>query len=150
MNKFLITITSILALTACTPNAINEQKVDNTPSIQKPQEINKPNQTLTAKDIKHPQGKTATPSEIAECQKQGGTISPQGLLAHDFCVVEFADKGKVCTDGGDCQAGRCIAKVNSSIENSSQAKGVCPSNNVPFGCYGTVNKGQFGGFLCVD
>ncbi|UZA37063.1 hypothetical protein [Moraxella bovis] len=43
MNKFLITITSILALTACTPNTINGKKVDNTPNIQKPQEINKPN-----------------------------------------------------------------------------------------------------------
>lgn len=147
MNKFLITITSILALTACTPNAINGQKVNNTPNIQKPQEINKPNQTLTAKDIKHPQGKTATPSEIAECQRQGGKISPQGLRQFDFCVVEFTDKGKVCTDGSDCQAGRCITE---KFGNDGVAKSVCPSNNVPFGCYGTVNKGQFGGFLCVD
>lgn len=69
-------LTLFALLTACIQNTMNEQKVDNTPSIQKPQEINKPNQTLIAKDIKHPQSKTATPAEIAECEKQGGTISP--------------------------------------------------------------------------
>ncbi|QPT43721.1 hypothetical protein [Moraxella nonliquefaciens] len=36
------------------------------------------------------------------------------------------------------------------LMDGTLVKGVCPSNNVPFGCYGTVNKGQFGGFLCVD
>lgn len=144
-----VLLTLFALLTACTQNTMNEQKADNTPSIQKPQEINKPNQTLTAKDIKHPQGKTATPSEIAECQKQGGTISKQGLMAHDFCVVEFADKGKVCSDGDDCQAGRCVAEnVANNIEIGS-AKGVCPSNNIPFGCYAIVNNGNFD-FLCVD
>ncbi|UZA37062.1 hypothetical protein [Moraxella bovis] len=72
-------------------------------------------------------------------------------MAHDFCVVEFADKGKVCTDGSDCQAGRCIAEnVADDKDIGGSIKGVCPSNNVPFGCYGTVNKGKFGGFLCVD
>lgn len=75
----------------------------------------------------------------------------QGLAQHDFCVVQFADKGKVCTDGSDCQAGRCLADGSSfDDEVGTAVKGVCPANNIPFGCYGTVNKGKFGGFLCVD
>lgn len=149
-----------LALTACTPNAINGQKVDNAPSIQKTQEVNKTktpsqqsqNATLTAKDIKHPKGRDATPAEIAECQKQGGQISKQGLGRADFCVVEFADKGKVCTDGSDCQSGRCLSKGRSNDAQFTTKKhtGICASNNVPFGCYGTVNKGEFGAFMCVD
>lgn len=153
MNKFLITITSILTLTACTPNTNNGQKVDDTLNIQEPQEIHTPKQTqntaLTAKDIKHPQSENATPKEIAECQKQGGTISKQGLMAHDFCVAEFADKGKVCSDGDDCQAGRCVAENVADNIKIGSAKGVCPSNNIPFGCYAIVNNGNFD-FLCVD
>lgn len=140
--KFVLMTLGVLLITACVPNNLNnEQKF-----------LNKPiNQTSTAKMVKHPQDKDATPAEIAECQKQGGKISKQGLLRHDFCVVEFADKGKVCTDGSDCQAGRCIAD-NSSTDSDvgTPVKGICPSNNVPFGCYGTVNQGKFAGFLCVD
>ncbi|WP_338755708.1 hypothetical protein WDM69_03575 [Moraxella lincolnii] len=66
-------------------------------------------------------------------------------------MVEFTDKEKVCTDGSQCQAGRCVTDGQSfDDEVGTLVKGVCPSNNVPFGCYGTVNKGQFSGFLCVD
>lgn len=148
-----VLLTLFALLTACTQNTMNEQKVDNTPSIQEPQEIDIPkstqNTTLIARDIKHPQDENATPDEIAECQKQGGTISKQGLMAHDFCVVEFADKGKVCSDGDDCQAGRCVAENVADNKENGSAKGVCPSNNVPFGCYAIVNNGNFD-FLCVD
>lgn len=150
-----VLLTLFVLLTACTPNTNNGQKVDDTLNIQKPQEIHTPKQTqntaLTAKDIKHPKGETATPEEIAECQKQGGTISKEGLLGRDFCVVEFADKGKACSDGSDCQAERCIVEnVSAGQEMSDSIKGICPSDNVPFGCYGTVNSGQLSGFMCVD
>lgn len=152
MLKKFICFSWLGLLSACTQNhlAIDNLSTENQPvkPITQTQFSHKP---LTAKDIKHPQGENATPDEIAECQKQGGTISKQGLMAHDFCVVEFADKGKVCTDGSECQAGRCIAEiVADNTEISSSVKGVCPSNNIPFGCYGMVNKGKFGGFLCVD
>ncbi|WFF37827.1 hypothetical protein LU290_06020 [Moraxella nasibovis] len=140
--KKLFCVITVFTLTACTPNTINKQKVDNTPK----QTVGT---TLTANMVKHPAGKYATPAEIAECQKQGGQISKQGLLGYDFCVVEFADKGKVCTDGSDCQAGRCTASVDDYAKENTKATGVCPSNNVPFGCYGTVNKGEFSGVLCV-
>lgn len=73
------------------------------------------------------------------------------MLAHDFCVVEFADKGKVCSDGSECQAEQCIVENGAdNKEVSGSIKGICPSNNVPFGCYGTVNNGQLDGFMCVD
>lgn len=145
--KKLTVLSLAVLLSACTQNnVVGDIKPINTQSV---------NRSLTAKDIKHPQGKTATPAEIAKCQQQGGSISKQGLLGYDFCVVEFNDKGKVCTDGSDCQAGRCVADNRSfdrSFDNEMGAniKGICPSNNIPFGCYGTVNEGKFGGLLCVD
>lgn len=155
ITKISVFTLSILGLIACTPNT--EPRLDNT--LQIPKEIHTsqqtlmqtPSKTLTANMVKHPNNKNATPDEIAECQKQGGTISKQGLRQFDFCVVEFADKGKACTNGSDCQAGRCISNGNAmDKEAGSPIQGVCPSNNVPFGCYGTINKGNFGGFLCVD
>lgn len=154
MYKPLWCILLVAILSACTQNNLAKNSLvnNNLPSDMttttpiKTQSVNKP---LTAKDIIQPKNEVATLDEIAKCQQQGGNISKQGLLGRDFCVVEFADKDKVCTDGGDCQAGRCIAKQNAPIDNG-EATGVCPRNNVPFGCYGTVNQGKFGGFLCVD
>lgn len=165
MYKPLWCILSVAILSACTQNNLAKNSLANnslltnslpsepsdmiTTTPIKTQSVNQP---LRAKDIKQPQGKTATPSEIAQCQSQGGSISKQGLLGRDFCVVEFADKDKVCTDGSDCQAGRCIAKQNAPFDDEvgKAITGVCPSDNAPFGCYGTINQGKFGGFLCVD
>lgn len=160
MYKPLWCILLVAILSACTQNnlaknslAKNSLLTNSLPSdmTTPPIKSQSANQPLSAKYIKHPQGKTATPSEIAQCQSQGGSISKQGLLGRDFCVVEFADKDKVCTDGSDCQAGRCISQNASFDDEIGKAtKGTCPSNNIPFGCYGTVNDGKFGGFLCVD
>lgn len=161
MYKPLWCILLVAILSACTQNnlaknslAKNSLLTNSLPSdmtTTTPIKTQSVNQPLRAKDIKQPQGKTATPSEIAQCQSQGGSISKQGLLGRDFCVVEFADKDKVCTDGSDCQAGRCISQNTSFDDEIGKAiKGTCPSNNMPFGCYGTVNQGKFGGFLCVD
>lgn len=139
-SKKLLCVLAVFTCTACTYNNTTEQTVNHLPK-----------QTLTAHMVKQPQGENATPDEIAECQKLGGSISKQGMFAHDFCVIEFADKGKMCTDGSECQAGSCIAENNSSDDKiGTRTKGVCAANNIPFGCYGTVNKGKFAGFLCVD
>lgn len=79
MLKKILYFSLIGLLSACTQNQLT---MDNKTNNETPKPINQTllaNKPLTAKDIKHPQGKTATPSEIAKCQRQGGKISPQGL-----------------------------------------------------------------------
>lgn len=164
MYKPLWCILLVAILSACTQNNLAKNSLANnslltnslpsepsdmiTTTPIKTQSVNKP---LTAKDIIQPKNEVATLDEVAKCQQQGGNISKQGLLGRDFCVVEFADKDKVCTDGSDCQAGRCISQNTPFDDEIGKAiKGTCPSDNIPFGCYGTVNQGKFGGFLCVD
>lgn len=154
MYKPLWCVLLVAIISACTQNNLAipiENSLPSDMTTNKAIKAQLANKSSTAKGIKQPQGDMATSAEIDECQQQGGSMSKQGLLGRDFCVVQFGDKGKTCTDGGDCQAGRCVSE-NASFDNQNGAitKGVCPSNNVPFGCYGTVNQGKFGGFLCVD
>lgn len=156
MYKPLWCILLVAIVSACTQNnlAKNSLLTNSLPSdmtTTTPIKTQSVNQPLRAKDIKQPKNEVATLDEIAKCQSQGGNMSKQGLLGRDFCVVEFSDKGKICTDSSDCQSGRCLS--NNIAENDLTAKkvtGICAKNNVPFGCYGTVNDGKFGGFLCVD
>lgn len=69
MLKKILYFSLIGLLSACTQNHLT---MDNKTNNETPKPINQTllaNKPLTAKDIKHPQGKTATPSEIAKCQR---------------------------------------------------------------------------------
>jgi hypothetical protein len=87
--------------------------------------------------------------EIAQaCEEEGGELMQVGRMQTEQCVVPFADGGKVCRDGDDCQ-GNCYTET-AGVQPSGPVTGRCAANALPFGCLTPVEDGQAGPTLCVD
>lgn len=91
---------------------------------------------------------TAQTPDAAACRARGGELRPMGRMQSLQCVIPFADAGRRCTDGDQCE-GECLAEGGVS-EKPDQASGVCQANNSRFGCTTTIEDGRAGPTLCVD
>jgi len=92
---------------------------------------------------------TATPTQSAEqaCTARGGQLMRVGRMQTQQCVVPYADGGKVCRDGDDCE-GNCYAE--NAGPQTGPVTGRCAVNALPFGCRTPVEDGQAGPTLCID
>ena len=93
-----------------------------------------------------------TPADAAaSCAARGGKMLPQGRMQSLQCVVTYADGGKRCTDGDDCQSGACrIEDIAPAPRPGSDAVGQCQPTSSRFGCYTTVENGKAEATICVD
>jgi len=83
----------------------------------------------------------------AQCQAVGGTIRPVCMSGNPSCVVRYADAGRVCRDGDDCQ-GACRAE--SLDRTTGPVTGRCQETSDPCGCFANVEDGRVDAALCVD
>ncbi len=94
-----------------------------------------------------------TPADAAaDCAARGGKMLPQGRMQSLQCVVSYADAGKRCTDGDDCQ-GDCRIEESSTggfPAAGSSVAGRCQASSSRFGCYTTVEDGRAEATICVD
>jgi hypothetical protein len=86
----------------------------------------------------------------AECQARGGRMQPQGRMQTLQCVVSYADAGKRCTTGSDCQGDCRVEEVSTAPAAGAAATGQCQPTNSRFGCYTTVENGRAQATICVD
>jgi len=97
-----------------------------------------------------PELETSAPAaQTAEsvCAARGGALERVGRAQTLQCVIRFADAGKPCTDGSQCEAGRCHGPMEAPRENVT---GQCQATNTAFGCYTTLTNGRMGPAICVD
>jgi hypothetical protein len=95
-------------------------------------------------------GPGVDPAQVAQCNAKGGRLMQAGMLGNFMCVIRYADAGKACSGKSDCQ-GRCyVDRKQGMIEMNRPSKGVCAADNVPFGCFQTVENGLAQPALCVD
>lgn len=87
--------------------------------------------------------------EAAACMARGGTMQRVGRAQSLQCVVAYADAGKRCTDGDQCQ-GDCRVEDTPWPAAGAQAAGVCQADSRPFGCYAKIESGRAEAALCVD
>lgn len=95
---------------------------------------------------------TALPGQSADassCAARGGEIRRVGRAQIEQCVIRYADAGKSCTDGDQCQ-GDCRIEGNLGTPSGSAATGQCSASSSPFGCYTRVEDGKAEATLCVD
>lgn len=85
--------------------------------------------------------------QIALCSFQGGQLRSVGLKGSKMCVIKYSDAGKPCNGPLECLGNECIA---TNGQTDSMQKGVCKSDNNPFGCNSKVRAGIVGPAICVD
>lgn len=88
-------------------------------------------------------------ADAASCATRGGTMQQVGRMQSWQCVVRYADAGKRCTDGDQCQAD-CLIEGNSGVAPGAAVAGVCQATNNRFGCNTPVEDGKAGPTLCID
>ncbi|MBJ7447520.1 MAG: hypothetical protein JHC81_08290 [Brevundimonas sp.] len=89
-------------------------------------------------------------TDAAACAARGGRMLPQGRMQSLQCVVSYADAGRRCTDGDDCQGDCRIEEVKGTPSAGASAVGQCQANSSRFGCYTTVEGGKAEATICVD
>ncbi len=87
-------------------------------------------------------------ADPAACAAKGGTVRPVCRLQRPMCVIPFADAGRACTDGDQCQ-GDCRTE-GPKPDATGPVTGRCQADTDPCGCWSNVEDGQLVGGLCVD
>ena len=116
-----------LALAACSPTPAPEPVV---PTADAPEKA-----TMTISD--------------SACTARGGQMQQVGRMQSWQCVVKYADAGKRCTDGDQCQ-GDCRVEGNTGVAPGAATAGVCQATSDRFGCNTPVEDGKAGPTLCID
>ncbi|TFW14295.1 hypothetical protein EGY25_03605 [Brevundimonas intermedia] len=88
-------------------------------------------------------------AEASACATRGGTMKQVGRMQSWQCVISYADAGKRCTDGDQCQ-GDCRIEGNSGVAPGAATAGVCQATSDRFGCNTPVEDGKAGPTLCID
>jgi hypothetical protein len=88
-------------------------------------------------------------ADSSACAARGGTMKQVGRMQSWQCVVSFADAGRSCVDGDQCQ-GDCRVDGNSGIAPGAAAVGVCQATSDSFGCHTRIEDGAAGSTLCID
>lgn len=91
----------------------------------------------------------ALTADPAACAKAGGTVRKVCLMGNPLCVVTFKDAGETCSDGSECDSGRCRTK-DMGMQPEKATTGVCAPTNDPCGCFQEVEDGKAGYPLCAD
>ncbi|MET0544855.1 MAG: hypothetical protein ABWZ40_00965, partial [Caulobacterales bacterium] len=81
---------------------------------------------------------------------KGGGLQHVCLMGKIACVVTFADAGKACTDGSQCESKRCLVEYSATDDPKVAMKGVCKGTDNPCGCFTYMENGKPGPGLCVD
>ena len=95
-----------------------------------------------------PGGDPAVPADLA-CAGRGGVLERVGRMQSLQCVIRYADAGRRCTSGDQCQ-GDCRVSDGFDAPASQPAAGVCQATSSQFGCYAVIENGRASPAICVD
>ena len=88
-------------------------------------------------------------ADATACAARGGAMRQVGRMQSWQCVIAYADAGKRCTDGDQCQ-GDCWAEDGVSSKPGETAAGVCQPTSNRFGCHTKIEDGRIDVGLCID
>lgn len=86
-------------------------------------------------------------ADAEQCGNYGGRWQPVCMAQKPACVLPYADAGKPCNSGKDCE-GWCLQ--NEAAEKGSEFAGLCQADNNPCGCFARLEEGRSRGHLCID
>jgi hypothetical protein len=88
-------------------------------------------------------------ADEASCKTAGGDWRPICRMQKPACVMTYKDAGKSCTDGSQCEGGKCVAEVTTATPGTAAA-GKCVVNSDPCGCTTLITDGKTAATLCAD
>ena len=88
-------------------------------------------------------------ADASACAARGGEMKQVGRLQSWQCVIRYADAGKRCTDGAQCQ-GDCRTEPTVTAREGQSVRGVCQATSNRFGCFTTIRDGKAEATLCID
>jgi hypothetical protein len=141
-----VVVAAVLLLAAgCSP-------VPGAPARQASPAAQVPAPEIVAVTPSSPAGATAgaAPSDEASCTASAGQWQRAGRGGGFHCILTYADGGKPCRDGAECQ-GDC--RTDPSVEfppAGSSATGLCQADSNRFGCHASISNGRAGVAICVD
>jgi hypothetical protein len=100
-----------------------------------------------------PQAATETrsiPTDEQSCKAAGATWRRVCLMGNWTCVVSYADAGKTCRDGDECQGKQCRHNGKPVEDPNQEVTGKCVATSDPCGCFALVEDGKVEAALCVD
>ena len=139
MRRLLI-LAAVLA-TACQPMPAQS---DGNGTSQTPPPVRDVDTTDVPPAVRVPEN-----ASVAECAARGGEMRPVGRAQSMQCVVAYADAGKRCTTGSDCQ-GDCRVETAPFPPAGTEASGRCQADSQPFGCHAKVENGRVAAAICID
>lgn len=96
-----------------------------------------------------PENPTGVRVPVEDCAAHGGAIRTGGMLVSNVCFVPYADAGKTCRDGDDCQ-GRClIDRTGLTLAYGEAATGQCERESPTIDCLGVIEDGRLADSTCV-
>jgi hypothetical protein len=136
-------LVAALLLTACQPMP---QQAGASPTQE-------PSWEVDTTDVPPPVRVPETVLDADACRARGGELRQIGRMQTPSCVIRYADAGKRCTDGSQCQ-GDCRAEADLPPPGRTPAapgvlEGRCQADSNPFGCHTRLENGQ-AVTLCVD
>ncbi|MBX7540233.1 hypothetical protein [Qipengyuania sphaerica] len=134
-----------LALTGC---VVPEPQADPVQQEEPQAETNGETQTVS-QGMPVPPDHVMSAEEHRGCYEKGGFVDRRGMIGAEVCVMPYADGGKACTDGDECE-GRCIAEGRVGTPPGETITGICQRDDHLFGCFGIVEDGRIEAGLCVD
>ena len=90
-----------------------------------------------------------TPKTREDCFKQGGEWRKPGPWPKEVCMVPYADGGKKCFAGLECEARDCLFSSGPS-NKTIVASGYCPKYQIYFGCIQKVHFAITDKAVCLD
>jgi hypothetical protein len=88
-------------------------------------------------------------ADEASCKTAGGDWRRVCRMGKPACVVTYKDAGEACTDGSQCEGGKCVAEITTATPGAAAA-GQCVINSDPCGCKTLITDGKAAASLCVD
>ncbi len=148
MMRWLFVLAAMFALGACDPHDWNDPNRPGGPGASSEGIVVDGVPLVDAEGVRNNSVQEKLTASPALCRANGGEIRPVCMRGNDFCVVQFADGGKSCTDGSQCASGRCFGDMQA--EFGRDAVGTCAANNDPCGCFQLIEDGKATPGLCVD
>jgi hypothetical protein len=96
----------------------------------------------------------AQSADPKQCQARKGRLVQTIMPGFKVCAIPYADGGKTCTDGSQCEGSCLVTQADPEWANARRlgqtVAGHCQTEMPFLGCFAPVERGRSTQAICVD